>query len=532
MTPQAIQHLAGALFAGNWLDPLAADLTQAVHAIVDGLAGTTAVGVADMRAACKVLNRQREFAHTRTLAQAWHDRHGFDPTLQRLWSQALVNLGAVDPAEALVVDGLAKVRASDAGAQARKELPEYEGLLGRIFKQRYVATGDLDQLVKATNQYLRCYEELPGRPFWHGINAVALRAREEREGVQAPGAARSTALAEQVLAQARQASIDDPGDPWPLATVSEAALALGNCDGAELWLHRFLDHPQVGPFDLDSYGRQLQEIWQGRPVGGTRCADQLATLIARRLQRDQSRLTVSAPQLQALRADDDSLEKNFSGEVGFPVEVVRGLLKRCESIGCVTTVAGARLGTGFLLPGSALKAEFGDAPVLMTNAHVIPDAVPADRARVSFEIASEAAGQLASYAVGELLFSSPVERLDCCIVRLEGLPAGMAPLKIAEQLPLIDNKSRAYVIGHPQGGGLQVSLHDSLLLDVDDEERLLHYRTPTDPGSSGSPVFNTQWDVIALHHSGSSKTPRLHGSGTYEANEGITLGAIRKALHA
>jgi V8-like Glu-specific endopeptidase len=65
---------------------------------------------------------------------------------------------------------------------------------------------------------------------------------------------------------------------------------------------------------------------------------------------------------------------------------------------------------------------------------------------------------------------------------------------------------------------------------VDDSESLLHYRTPTDPGSSGSPVFNSEWEVIALHHSGSSKTPRLHGGGFYEANEGIALSAIRAAM--
>jgi hypothetical protein len=35
---------------------------------------------------------------------------------------------------------------------------------------------------------------------------------------------------------------------------------------------------------------------------------------------------------------------------------------------------------------------------------------------------------------------------------------------------------------------------------------------------------------MAVHHSGSSKTRRLHGEGTYEANEGIALAAIRTRL--
>ena len=48
---------------------------------------------------------------------------------------------------------------------------------------------------------------------------------------------------------------------------------------------------------------------------------------------------------------------------------------------------------------------------------------------------------------------------------------------------------RAYIIGHPRGLSTpQFSLQDNVLLDHDD--RFLHYRSPTEPGSSGSPVFN------------------------------------------
>jgi hypothetical protein len=61
-------------------------------------------------------------------------------------------------------------------------------------------------------------------------------------------------------------------------------------------------------------------------------------------------------------------------------------------------------------------------------------------------------------------------------------------------------------------------------------ERLVHYRTPTEPASSGSPVFNTEWQVIDLHHGGSAKAPRLHAAGDYEANEAISLSAIRAAI--
>jgi len=44
-------------------------------------------------------------------------------------------------------------------------------------------------------------------------------------------------------------------------------------------------------------------------------------------------------------------------------------------------------------------------------------------------------------------------------------------------------------------------------------------------------VFNMGWQVIALHHGGSRSTPRLRGSGVYEANEGIALSAVRRKLN-
>src|SRR5262249_23055923 len=39
-----------------------------------------------------------------------------------------------------------------------------------------------------------------------------------------------------------------------------------------------------------------------------------------------------------------------------------------------------------------------------------------------------------------------------------------------------------------------------------DLDKFAHYETDTEQGSSGSPVFNDQWEVIALHHSGVPRT--------------------------
>jgi hypothetical protein len=92
-----------------------------------------------------------------------------------------------------------------------------------------------------------------------------------------------------------------------------------------------------------------------------------------------------------------------------------------------------------------------------------------------------------------------------------------------------ESQKHVYLIGHPLGGSLSLSLHDNLFLGF--RHPKMHYRTPSEPGSSGSPVFDDQWNFIGLHHAGSFQMPRLDGQpGAVEANEGISLHAIRTEL--
>jgi V8-like Glu-specific endopeptidase len=520
-------------------------LAEAAQAIADELApATTSVTLQEARNVAKLFNDHCHFDLTRTVARAWLDRHGFDFTIQRRLAQALINTGRLDDAEKLATEGVArskKLQSKD--VTARDELSEYQGLLGRIAKQRFVNSGDRKALAQAADLYLAEYRRNPDS-YWHGINALAcltLKGRAPRSRVPLPGK-----LAKQVLTSVSKVYAKKPGS-WEAATASEANLALNKCDAAELWLHRFLAREDTTPFNIDSYARQLREVWGADPLSATSCADRLFGIMSRYIARAQSRVSIAPSQVAGVKAtlqhDGTELEKNFLGESSFTVDAIRSLLKAFESIACVMNEKGERLGTGFLVRGSWLKPALGDAHVFVTNAHVISDtgAVSSANARVVFELDAAVSGQRRQYKVTELLYTSPPgkigvansdgEQLDCTIVRLDGLPSGVAPLTASENLPLISPRTKAFVAGHPRGAGLQIALHDSLLLDIDDDARLVHYRTPTDPGSSGSPVFNASWQVIALHHAGTSTTPRLHGSGTYEANEGIAMAAIRRKLN-
>ncbi|MFC8142403.1 trypsin-like serine peptidase [Streptomyces paradoxus] len=51
------------------------------------------------------------------------------------------------------------------------------------------------------------------------------------------------------------------------------------------------------------------------------------------------------------------------------------------------------------------------------------------------------------------------------------------------------------IIQHPRGEPKQLSLRDNQIVDA--LERFLHYESDTREGSSGSPVFNDPWEVVA-----------------------------------
>ena len=108
--------------------------------------------------------------------------------------------------------------------------------------------------------------------------------------------------------------------------------------------------------------------------------------------------------------------------------------------------------------------------------------------------------------------------------------------------------TKLVVIGHPEGGPLSLGLSGSIdeiqatLLDKGcrgnaTDPVYLHYRTPTEPGNSGSPVFEIdKWQVVALHHAGFDERQgraRLGGkAGRHFANEGIWIDSIRTAIKA
>ena len=82
------------------------------------------------------------------------------------------------------------------------------------------------------------------------------------------------------------------------------------------------------------------------------------------------------------------------------------------------------------------------------------------------------------------------------------------------------------LIQHPEGDFKQVVLRENKL--VSRLDTVLHYEADTQPGSSGSPVFNDEWEAVALHHWGGPHRESSNKPGF--VNEGIRISAIVKEL--
>lgn len=543
MNDDKLGRLTSELLGGAVPDCLPDELDDVVGHIGSLLAAPGGPSLEQVRNATTALIEARLLTPARELTLHWSNRRGFDATIEKQLVQTLIELGDLDEAELRLADAVEQARALNT-PQAIKELSEYQGQRGRIAKQRFVQSNDADHLVRAIEFYAARYRG-SSRSYFHGINVVALVAALMRLDIDVEIAAdlQLPALAEAVLAEVTHKMASGDDSQWALATASEACLALQRDDQAELWLHRFLLHPQTNPFHIESYSRQLREIWRGNALRQQTCADRLSSIIDRHVMRTQKRWSISPAMLKTAQSQPEMLEKNFSNERTFTVNTIRRLLEKCASIGCVTDLHGRRLGTGFLVSGEAFGLATDAGLVFVTNSHVISDtvagAIPPADAWVTFELETAAKGTLIRHKVlPEMVFTSPpgeigvtaANTLDVTVVRLEDWPEGGLALPTNDSLPTLSRKTKVFVVGHPSGDALQISLHDSELLDICDHERLLHYRTPTEPGSSGSPVFNMNWEVIALHHAGSSVMPRLHGKGQYEANEGISMCAIRAAV--
>jgi hypothetical protein len=244
------------------------------------------------------------------------------------------------------------------------------------------------------------------------------------------------------------------------------------------------------------------------------------------------------PQLEVVIGPDARLPVTF-------LESGMAAAKAVAKVVVPTVIGGARQagrdvsGTGWLIgPG-----------LLITNHHVIEarasgEATPADfaaqasAAAVWFDYDREDA-QPCIYDSAELVWSE--RTLDYALLRLKadarppGRPvSSRGQLPLLRKLPPLARGHRLNIIQHPRGGPKQIAIRSNFYYSshsTSTEPARIRYLTDTEPGSSGSPVFDDSWYVLAIHHAAVRVADSVHKGETIRYNnQGVSIAAILASL--
>lgn len=172
--------------------------------------------------------------------------------------------------------------------------------------------------------------------------------------------------------------------------------------------------------------------------------------------------------------------------------------------------------------------------LLLTNWHVLTNPYTAERATaVTAEFGYEDDGKgtlLPSTLIPCDLTSIITDKKDdwAVIKTTTAMPNAWPILKLGEACdPKLQEP--AYIIQHPGGERKRMGFVRNQVSFFDD--RVTHYLTDTQAGASGSPVWNAEGCLIALHHAG-GRPQEVLGKPPVSKNEGIRISRVISGLKA
>jgi hypothetical protein len=185
---------------------------------------------------------------------------------------------------------------------------------------------------------------------------------------------------------------------------------------------------------------------------------------------------------------------------------------------CSVQIDGKAMGTGFLVASD----------IVLTNYHVVESIIEKGNSnliscRFDYKKLAENNGYTGEvYTLHQdwLIAHSPYSAADChdslSLPNNDELDYALLRLKqpLANRgcitLPSINEKindsyqtnAPLFIVQHPEGKPIKLALDTESIIQLNENKTRLYYKTLTEPGSSGSPCFNSDWDLIALHHTG------------------------------
>ncbi len=213
---------------------------------------------------------------------------------------------------------------------------------------------------------------------------------------------------------------------------------------------------------------------------------------------------------------DDKLERLIDTNDLLPASFLEEGTKVARAIGRITTKTS--WGTGVLIAPN----------ILMTNNHVLDKHETSRGAFVelNYELGIDNLPKTTeSFTLDPDSIFVTYSGLDFTIVGVSGNPGekfGWIPLLRSPFT--ITRHERVYIIQHPSGRRKEIGIHDNRITRIN--QHIFRYTTDTEPGSSGSPCFNKDWELVGLHHSGGEQK----SDGSFVDNEAIKVSSIVQYL--
>lgn len=177
-------------------------------------------------------------------------------------------------------------------------------------------------------------------------------------------------------------------------------------------------------------------------------------------------------------------------------------------------------GTGFLIAKD----------VILTNHHVLydKDGRPRKQVNIWFNYERDASGnqRVVDFYEGDTSTIQGDEGHDWAIIRPRKPFKDIYPALNLRPSKPVAKDDFVYIIQHPAGQTKKIGLVHNQVVDVTPDH--IQYLTDTLGGSSGSPVCNDLWEVVALHSDG-IEDPAEHIN---KKNEGTHIDRVVEALAA
>jgi V8-like Glu-specific endopeptidase len=212
-----------------------------------------------------------------------------------------------------------------------------------------------------------------------------------------------------------------------------------------------------------------------------------------------------------------------------PITFLELGMRKANSVAKVEVKVGpnTNVGTGFL-------AKFPDIDKVffVTNYHVISEQTKIPFTKVIFNFEDDLEGGVKNTEVFRInatgaWITSPVHEFDVSIFELTDENKTLKNYGYIELHDVEVSKNEfVNIIQHPGGQSKQLALYHNFV--TFSSSKTIQYLTDTLKGSSGAPVFNSAWDLVAIHHSGGllKKDEAPLPFGFKSRNEGVRISAI------